>query len=181
MLNANDNNADLQPSRRWHGASIAAMASLVLAMSGCAEPVDNSAEPLPDLAAIASIQQGQDSAVEKANALDIGDRDYDSLYKRGRRLWPQCVACHALDEEHAGRAGPHLAGIVGRRAASVPGFAYSDALSSTSIVWSQSALDAWIANPYRFAPGTSMQFGGIRNAEDRLALLMYIESESREP
>ena len=47
--------------------------------------------------------------------------------ERGRRIYEQCSACHVLDEDR-NVFGPHLKGIIGRRAGSIPDYAYSDAM-----------------------------------------------------
>jgi cytochrome c2 len=74
--------------------------------------------------------------------------------KHGETLFAQrCSACHALDRN---KTGPKLGGVVGRHGAGVPGFNYSPALREAAVRWSSDALDRWLANPRKFAPGTRM-------------------------
>jgi cytochrome c2 len=44
-------------------------------------------------------------------------------------------------------------------------------------VWTEAALDGFIANPDGYLPGTSMVFRGIRAAEDRADLIAFIIQE----
>ena len=61
--------------------------------------------------------------------------------------------------------GPHLNGVIGRRAGDVAGFNASAALSALDIVWTKENLAEFIANPTQFAPGTTMSSVGITDEE----------------
>ena len=94
--------------------------------------------------------------------------------KRGRLLYLQCRACHALQPGGAALAGPHLGGLLGREVASVPGFGYSAALRAQSFQWDRARLDRWLEASGSMIPGNSMAFAGITNAPDRAALIAYL-------
>ena len=96
----------------------------------------------------------------------------------GERLWNQCRACHAL-EDGQNRVGPHLFEIVGRDVGSVEGFNYSGALSDAADVWDYDALSALLEDPRGYAPGTTMAYAGMSDAEDRAKLIAYIEAEAQ--
>jgi cytochrome c len=87
-----------------------------------------------------------------------------------------CTACHTV-EAGKNRVGPSLAGIVGRKAGTVPGFSYSDANKNSGVVWDAENLDEYLQNPKKFMPGTKMIFAGIRKAEERKALISYLEEQ----
>lgn len=71
--------------------------------------------------------------------------------------------------------GPSLAGVFGRKAGSVAGFdRYSSALASSDVVWDAKALDAWLADPTRFIPGTYMRIRGIDDAQARANLIALL-------
>jgi cytochrome c len=94
---------------------------------------------------------------------------------RGARLYERvCAACHSLD---ANRVGPMHRGLVGRAAASVEGFRYSEALSAQSFVWDETALNKWLENPPGMVPGTSMGIR-VRLAEDRADIIAYLRQEA---
>ncbi len=74
-----------------------------------------------------------------------------------------CAICHNLAAEHT--IGPHLNGVIGRRAGHVAGFTGSAALTSLDIVWTRENLAEFIASPSQFAPGTSMPDTGVTAEE----------------
>jgi cytochrome c len=86
-----------------------------------------------------------------------------------------CAMCHTV-EAGKNRVGPTLAGVVGRPSGTEHGFTYSPTLQSLGITWTDAKLDAFLTSPREFAPGTKMTFGGIKNAEDRAALIGYLKS-----
>lgn len=91
----------------------------------------------------------------------------------GKRVFSQCAACHSLTPgQHL--TGPSLAGLKGRRAGSVAGFNFSDALRASGWEWGEPKLDLFLKNPQSALPGTVMPFGGIRNDSQRTALICYL-------
>ena len=98
--------------------------------------------------------------------------------ERGARMFRFCAGCHSLKAGEI-RLGPPLAGLIGRRAGAVAGYSYSNALRRSGVLWYAVTLDAWLANPSRFVPGTRMRFSGIRNDRARAALISFLESATR--
>ena len=94
----------------------------------------------------------------------------------GRAIYERCAACHSLALD---RAGPHHCGLLGRKAGSVKGFAYSEAMKRSRIVWSKTALDRFLANPARAVPGTSMGYAGVSDARERANLIAYLENAAK--
>jgi cytochrome c len=97
--------------------------------------------------------------------------------QHGAQLYQQCMACHALGYN---RTGPRHCGVLGRRAGSVPGYRYSDAMRRSGIVWTRATLDAFLAAPTRFVEGTTMTYAGIPGAQDRRDLIAFLEAASNE-
>jgi cytochrome c len=91
----------------------------------------------------------------------------------GAELYERCAACHSLERD---RTGPRHCGLFGRRAGSVAGFEYSDAMRESGIVWDESTLDRFLAAPTRTVPGTSMGYAGIDDARERRDLIAYLKS-----
>jgi cytochrome c len=102
---------------------------------------------------------------------------------RGERVFQRCFACHSVDpKETAKLQGPSLFGVVGRPAASVAGFEYSDAMKAkgaAGLVWTTEALDRYIADPEGFVPGTLMSLPPLRNEQERADLIAYLLSRRR--
>jgi len=90
----------------------------------------------------------------------------------GRALYQtRCVACHSLDYNGV---GPAHRGVFGRAAAQAQGFAYSDALKSSHLVWTEEALDRWLADPEKTAPGQRMGVN-VPDARERADLIAYLK------
>lgn len=87
-----------------------------------------------------------------------------------------CAVCHTT-EEGKNKVGPSLRGIVGEHAASVSGYAYSDALKKADKTWDDQTLDAYLANPGAAVPGTKMVFLGLKSADDRQNVIAFLESQ----
>lgn len=93
----------------------------------------------------------------------------------GQQLFEQrCGMCHSL-QAAPGKMGPPLAGVVGRKAASVPGYAYSAAMKGSGITWTADKLDGYLKAPSKTVPGTKMLLGAPNDAE-RAAVIAYLTS-----
>lgn len=95
---------------------------------------------------------------------------------RGEKTFAVCAACHSVKaDEH--KFGPSLAGIIGRKAASVSGFSnYSAALKAADIDWTDENLLKYMESPNGLVAGTSMPFGGIKDPAALADLLAYIKA-----
>ena len=93
----------------------------------------------------------------------------------GEALWRQCRSCH-VTEQGVNGTGPYLYGVVGRDIGSVDGFSYSDTLASMEGDWTPERLNGFLENPRGYAPGTIMSFNGLRDVEDRAAMVAYLDS-----
>ena len=85
----------------------------------------------------------------------------------------KCGDCHTIDPPSG--TAPALKGVVGRKVASLSDFQYSDALKAKGGAWTEAALDAFIADPKAYAPGTQMTAGAADPA-DRKAIIDYLKS-----
>ena len=95
----------------------------------------------------------------------------------GQRHFIQCRSCHTLAAETSTKAGPHLESIVGRRAGTVRGYAYSPAMRQSSITWTRATLDAFLKRPGAVVPGTKMAFAGMPDAVRRTELIDYLQAQ----
>lgn len=100
---------------------------------------------------------------------------------RGESLSRACAACHTFNEGGADGTGPHMWGVVGRAKGSVSGFAYSKDIAEKGGAWDYDSLNAFLWKPKTYAPGTKMNFIGIKKPEERAAMIAYLRSLSKNP
>ena len=95
---------------------------------------------------------------------------------RGAEVYRACVACHTLSPDEGNRAGPTLHGIFGRRIATLPGYNFSPALKQMNIVWTRETVaELFEKGPMHYTPGTKMPEQRITSADDRNALMDFLE------
>ena len=99
----------------------------------------------------------------------------------GKKVFKKCKACHTVDKGGAHKLGPNLWDVVGRAKAGAAGYKFSGALAGLGGAWTFEDLDAYLAKPRAFAPGTKMTFAGVRKAADRAAVILYLRSLSDSP
>ncbi len=96
--------------------------------------------------------------------------------KRGADTFiEECGDCHSPKEGKA-KKGPPLFGVVGRAAATSPGFAYSDAMKASGITWTPDKIDAYITLPKKVVPGGKMKYDGLADAAARADVIAYLQS-----
>jgi nitrite reductase (NO-forming) len=128
--------------------------------------------PMQDLAAAApspSATTGQASPSAAGSAIADGDP------AAGRQVFRKCQACHSM-EPGKNALGPSLAGVIGRKAGSEPGYGYSPAMKQADIVWDAGSLDAYLADPARTVPGNKMPFPGLKTENDRKDIIAFLAS-----
>ena len=98
----------------------------------------------------------------------------------GAELFRACVACHTLSPDEGNRAGPTLAGIFGRRIATLPGYNFSEALRKLDIVWTPETVSKLFElGPMTYTPGTKMPEQTIGSPADRAALMRFLEQATK--
>jgi len=96
----------------------------------------------------------------------------------GEKVFKKCQACHTASEEK-NKVGPYLKGVVGRQAASVDGFKYSDALKAKAAeigAWDEAKLSEYLADPKAFVGGKTKMAFKLGKAEDRADVIAYLKS-----
>lgn len=111
---------------------------------------------------------------------NAGDPLADYADDPGARVFRACVACHALKAEEGSRAGPNLHGLFGRRIATLPGYNFSAPLKQRDIVWTRETIaKLFEIGPAAYTPGTKMPEQRIGRAEDREALVNFLERATK--
>jgi cytochrome c len=96
--------------------------------------------------------------------------------KKGADVFAEeCGDCHSAKEGKA-KKGPPLVGINGRKAGSIAGFAYSDAMLQSGITWSADKIDAYITHPKKVVAGGKMKYDGLEDAAARADVIAYVMS-----
>jgi len=99
----------------------------------------------------------------------------------GADVFRACVACHTLSSDAGNRAGPTLAGLFGRRIATLPGYNFSAPLKKLDIVWTpETVAKLFEVGPATYTPGTKMPEQRISSAEDREALVKFLEKATKQ-
>ena len=94
---------------------------------------------------------------------------------RGADLFDEsCSECHSVAANLHNKNGPSLYRVIGRKVATVPGFAYSPSLAGTGVVWSPASLDGYLANPKKLAPQGKMKFEGLSKPGDRADVIAFL-------
>lgn len=102
--------------------------------------------------------------------------DGDAL--AGEKVFKKCMACHTVTDK-TNKVGPHLVGVVGRKAAAVEGYGYSDSMkeyAATGAVWDEATLTAYLESPKTIVPKTKMAFAGIKKPDELIDLIAYLKS-----
>ncbi|MEM7499208.1 MAG: c-type cytochrome, partial [Pseudomonadota bacterium] len=121
---------------------------------------------------------------EDGNALFAGaprafHTDPAEMTNGERQFVRKCSICHSLDEKGRRKAGPSLAGVFGRRAGTLPGYRYSEALERSDIVWTDETIAALFRDgPDVVTPGSKMPVQRIAREADRSALIEYLRRET---
>lgn len=95
---------------------------------------------------------------------------------KGKTLYGQCAACHKADNTGKSTIGPNLWKVVGRTSGTLPGFTYSPAMKSAKRVWTEPALDVYLAAPAQALPGNRMPYPGMKAPADRANLIAYLKT-----
>lgn len=91
---------------------------------------------------------------------------------KGKLIYSRCGACHSITYN---RTGTMHCGLFGRKAGSVPGYDYSQAMQQSGIIWNAKTLNKFLTNPMQYVPGTKMGYAGISDRQERADLITYLK------
>lgn len=114
------------------------------------------------------------AALAAISSLSIADEA--AMAAAGKQVFGNnCHACHSEDSSK-NTFGPSLSGVYGRKAGTLPRFAYSDALKDSGIVWSEGTLRQWIKGNDEYVPGTRMRHVAITDKAEQDYLIAFLKS-----
>jgi cytochrome c len=95
--------------------------------------------------------------------------------RAGQMLFEKrCAGCHGLDNA---KEGPPLRTVYGRKAGSVGGFEYSDALKNSHVVWDEAALNQWLTSTESLVHDNDMEFA-VPKPDERAEIIQYLKESS---
>lgn len=98
---------------------------------------------------------------------------------KGEKVFLKCKACHDVDQG-VNKIGPTLKGLIGRKAASVADYKYSDAMiakGTEGVVWDETTLTTYLPDPKAFVPKTKMAFAGLKKPEEVADIIAYLKTK----
>lgn len=98
----------------------------------------------------------------------------------GEKVFVKCKTCHEVGPNAKAKVGPPLTGVVGRQAASVQGFAYSDAFKKKAAeigTWDEAKLNEWLSDPAKYASGTVKMVFKLPNETERKNVIAYLATQ----
>lgn len=99
----------------------------------------------------------------------------------GKSVFNRCRACHEAEKE-MNKVGPHLVGVVGRRAGWLDSFNYSKAMKEAGfagLVWDEPNLAEYLKAPKAKVPGGSMAFAGLKDDKMLADLIAYLKADPK--
>lgn len=96
----------------------------------------------------------------------------------GQKAFAKCKVCHALEAGKNG-VGPSLHGVFGRKSGTGAGFKYSDAMVAKGVVWDETSIAAYMADPKGYIPGNKMIFPGIKKESEVADIIAYLKEATK--
>jgi len=111
-------------------------------------------------------------AASSPAALAAGD------VEKGKAVFKRCQVCHVHDTK-TNKVGPHLGDVVGRKAGSVEGFHYSDAMKKKGeegLTWTEENIATYLKDPKAFVPGNKMVFVGLKKDDEIADVIAFLKT-----
>ena len=101
--------------------------------------------------------------------------------ENGGKIYKKCAACHNYEKGSKAKIGPSLWDIANRLKADIEGFSYSKALAEFGGTWTYEELNNFLYKPKEYIQETKMNFIGLKKAEDRADLILWLRELSDNP
>jgi len=166
--------------------SIVLAVILILGINKITDAIFYLEKPEKSAYQVASVAAVDDSTSAETNLASSDSGDIMALFTsasaaEGAKVFKKCAACHSINEGGSNKIGPALWGVLGRSAGSVPGYKYSKAMASHGKNWSFEEMNGFLIKPKDWIKGTKMSFAGLKKAEDRAAVILYMNENTNSP
>ena len=94
---------------------------------------------------------------------------------KGEKVYAKCKTCHEIATDK-NKVGPTLQGVIGRKAGTVQGFKYSEAMVNSGVTWDVATIAEYVAKPKEFIAGNKMAFSGLKKEDEIEDLVAYIQA-----
>ncbi len=94
----------------------------------------------------------------------------------GEKVFAQCRACHQVGPTAKNAVGPHLNGLIGRKAGTVEGYNYTPANKNSGLTWDEATFREYIRDPRAKVPGTKMVYAGLKDEQRITDLIAYLKT-----
>jgi len=112
----------------------------------------------------------------------VGAAQAQGNAEEGAAVFKKCRTCHDVGAGAKNKVGPALNNIIGRKAASIDGFAYSSdmkGLGANGFVWSEENLGKYLENVRSVVANGKMVFPGLKDEQDRKDVIAYLRKFSK--
>lgn len=131
---------------------------------------------------VADAQAADAASGEATEAVDIVTLLATADAVAGEKFFKKkCATCHTTEQGGKDKTGPNLWNVVNRAKASHGGFNYSKSMQNAGGSWDYNSLNAFLAKPKKFIPGTMMAFAGMKKDKKRADLIAYLRTLSPSP
>ena len=166
--------------------SIVLAVILILGINKITDAIFYVEKPEKSAYQVASVTAVARSTSAETNSVSSDSENIMALFAstsavEGAKIFKKCAACHSITEGGSNKIGPALWGVLGRPAGSVPGYKYSKAMASHGKNWSFEEMNGFLIKPKDWIKGTKMSFTGLKKAEDRAAVILYMNENTNSP
>ena len=159
---------------------------LILGINKIADSIFYVEKPEKSAYQVANVTIVTSATTSETSSENSGSKNIMALFAstsatEGAKVFKKCLACHNIAEGGANKIGPALWGVLGRPAGSVPGYKYSKAMTSHGKNWSFEEMNGFLIKPKDWIKGTKMSFAGLKKAEDRAAVILYMNEKTDKP
>jgi len=166
--------------------SIVLAVILVLGINKITDVIFYVEKPEKSAYQVASVTSASSTTTTEESSVVSGTGDIMALFAststaEGAKVFKKCAACHSISEGGANKIGPALWGVIGRKAGSVPDYKYSKAMAAHSKNWSFEEMNGFLIKPKDWIKGTKMSFAGLKKANERAAVILFMNENSNNP